>query len=287
MKDSLIKEIGVAETGERTFATIRNPKPEPIVCNFCGKKLEYTVEGEGIFAYYQPPARCECKGAKNYWTIYDERMKEIEEKCDQIVAKERRRREVEKLLKRSHLGVRFSKRTFDTFMVKDSNKDSYKKALDYAENFEKYEKEGLGLLLTGPVGTGKTHLAAAIANYLINEKVIPVKFGNITMLLSEIKSTYNGVTETTEEEVINTLSNVRLLIIDDLGKEKTSDWTQQILYTVINNRYENYKPLVVTTNYNLQDLEDKIGPATLSRIIEMCKGIKMDGVDYRKVKLMG
>lgn len=286
MINSLLEEIGTAEIGKRVYGLATNKKAEPIICKFCGKKMEHKIRKVMDLEFYEPPSRCDCEGAQKYWAIYDERIKQIEEKCKEIEAKEYRRFEVERLLKNSYLGRRFKNRTFDTFVINATNKEAYQKALDYAQNFEKYEQEGIGLFFTGPVGTGKTHLAAAIANYLIREKVIPVKFGNITMLLSEIKSTYEEEAKTSEAEVIDTLSNVRLLIIDDLGKEKTTEWTSQILYTIVNNRYENYKPIVITTNLDLQELEEKIGEATLSRLIEMCKGIKLEGIDFRKAKLM-
>lgn len=286
MINSLINEIGTAEIGERKIMLARGEEPEPIICRFCGKKMPFTLIGDENLAFYQPPPKCDCKKAKAYWEIYEKRMKEIDEQCREIEEKERRRFEVERLLANSYLGRRFMDRTFDTFIVNDKNREAYNKALDYAKNFEEYSKQGIGLFFVGPVGTGKTHLAAAIANYLIKEKVIPVKFGNITMLLSEIKATYDEDAKMRENEVIYTLSNVALLVIDDLGKEKTTEWTNQILYTIVNNRYENYKPVVVTTNLSIQDLEEKLGQATMSRIIEMCRGIKMEGVDFRRAKLM-
>jgi len=285
MTNSLMDKIGTAETGERQVVIGEKEQPEPIICNFCKGELHFK-KVTGSFDFYKTPDRCSCEKAKKYWGIYDKRIAEINSECEEIEKKERRRIEVNRLIKTSHLGRRFKNRTFDTFEINEQNKAAFQISYDYASNFKEYEKEGKGLLYTGTVGTGKTHLAAAIANHLIKEKVIPVKFGNVTTLLSEIRSTYNGVTEATEGDVIRKLSTVNLLIIDDLGKENVTDWTNSMIYTIINNRYENYKPLIVTTNLGLGELEDAIGIATLSRLIEMCEGVKVDGVDYRKAKLM-
>ena len=74
-------------------------------------------------------------------------------------------------------------------------------------------------------------------------------------------------------------------MIDDLGKEKQTEWSNSILYQVINRRYENFLPVIITTNETMGDLERNIGQATLSRLIEMCDGVRMDGKDYRREKL--
>jgi DNA replication protein DnaC len=77
-------------------------------------------------------------------------------------------------------------------------------------------------------------------------------------------------------------------VIDDLGKEKPTLWVEQMVYEIINGRYEDNKPVIITTNTSLvgiQDQYDKNGPAIVSRIVEMCQGVKMDGADWRKGRL--
>jgi len=283
MTDSLIKPLGEPETGDRNVR--RSTEPEALKCNFCGKKLNFISAGEGPFKFWVAPKRCDCDKAKEYWNKYDEQMAHIKKEIESFKEKEASKIEVERLLKKSNLGKRFMDRTFNTFNKTKENEPALKRAYDYAINFTDYEEKGKGLLLIGQVGTGKTHLTAAIANYLMFEKAIPVKFGNVTALLGEIKNSYSNEESASESELINVLSKVRLLIIDDLGKEKRTEWSNNIIYTIINNRYENYKPTIVTTNLSIKELENQIGDASVSRLIEMCDGIKMDGLDYRKGKL--
>lgn len=284
MISSLNNKMGRAEIGERKFSLGSN-KPKAIKCIFCEKELEYTQMSEGMFTSWKAPNKCNCEKAKGYWEKYEENMKLINEEIKNFKETELRRNEINYLIKRSNLGRRFTDRTFDTFRKTKDNEIPFNKAFEYVTNFAEYENKGKGLIFIGQVGTGKTHLSAAIANYLMFEETIPVKFGNVTTLLGEIKNSYSNSKEVSEGELIHLLSNVRLLIIDDLGKEKCTEWSNNIIYTIINNRYENYKPVIVTTNLSIKELENQIGEASVSRLIEMCNGIKMDGMDFRKSKL--
>ena len=286
MINSLIEPMGVVEIGRRVHSLVaNNEKPKDIECVFCNSKLKHTIIGEGDFSCYLAPDHCDCKKAAEHWDAYNKNMEIIKKECEDLANRERRKYQVNQLISKSDLGRRFRERTFLNFVTNKSNKDIFDKLFIYANNFLEIEKEGKGLLLTGAVGTGKTHLAVSIANHLMYEEVIPVKFGNVTTLLSEVKSSYDKQATESEAEVINALSRVRLLIIDDLGKEKATEWSNNIIYTVINNRYENYKPTIVTTNLTIKELEQTIGEATVSRLIEMCDGVKVNGEDYRKNKL--
>jgi len=146
-------------------------------------------------------------------------------------------------------------------------------------------------LLTGTYGTGKTHLAAAICHELIKQGYQPI-FGTMITLLGKIKATYSDdESAETEERIINTYLNCDLLIIDDLGKEKVSEWTLEKLYYVINSRYEDCLPIVITTNYDPEKLVRRLtvkdnfetAEAIVSRICETCIGVKMNWADQRKI----
>lgn len=205
-----------------------------------------------------------------------ESIKRNEEEAIRL-AREKRQQKINELTINSGMKKRFRKRTFETFKCNDQNIQAYKAAIDFVKNFEIQEQ---GLLFTGPVGVGKTHLAAAIANKLISE-LYTVIFGNITDIISQIKSTYSGESEYTENKIIEYLTNVDLLIIDDLGKEYSSKNTNTLLYRIINTLYEDEKLIVVTTNFNAESLANKIGVATVSRLTEMTKPIIMSGKDWR------
>lgn len=136
-----------------------------------------------------------------------------------------------------------------------------------------------GLFLHGGVGTGKTFIAYAIARYLYEEKKIKVKFENSLDILEEIK---RCALNKSEFWAINELSNFKgLIVLDDLGCEKSSEWVQQTLYSLINKRYISKIPIVITSNYNLTELAERIGERTVSRIVEMCNVIELTGDDRR------
>lgn len=263
-------------------------KPEP--CKYCGKMLNYvyfSVLGKKVFSHLE---KCDCPEA----VAEEKRRQEEEERRrreeEQRIQMEIKMAKIESLFEQSKLGKRFRERTFENFRVTNENKKAFDIAWDYAQNFKEYAKQGQGLMFFSETyGTGKTHLAAAIANYLIPQ-FIPVIFGNVTSLLGKIRESYDDESQYSEEDVLDTLSNVDLLIIDDLGKERVSAWVEEKLYMIINERYENYKPIVVTTNLTLEQIENRFpdcGGAIVSRIVEMCRGVKLEGQDFRKRRLYG
>ena len=116
------------------------------------------------------------------------------------------------------------------------------------------------------MGTGKTHLAASVGNYLMSQGV-PVVFGTIINLLGKLKQSYTQKGQD-EGEILELYSTIDLLIIDDLGKERPTEWSLEKLYTIINDRYENLKPVIITTNYNNDMLTDRLSTANNSSTAE-------------------
>lgn len=127
------------------------------------------------------------------------------------------------------------------------------------------------LLLVGEVGCGKTHLAAAAANSLI-EQGGDALFLVVPEFLDQLRHSYRRENEGLDEaEIIARTYNVPLLILDDLGAHNYSEWVCNKLFTIINHRYNRNLPCVITTNLDLPELDARIGPRTTSRLVELCR----------------
>lgn len=132
------------------------------------------------------------------------------------------------------------------------------------------------LYLYGNYGTGKTYSIYALAIYLMINKYSLCIF-NLIDLLNKIRLSYNK-----ENLYIEKFYNVEFLIIDDIGKEKVSEWVAEQLYSLINYRYENIKTTIFTSNLNLNELSEKTGyESIVSRIAEMCEVYELSGEDKR------
>jgi len=169
------------------------------------------------------------------------------------------------------------------------NNGSQLKAFNYSFRLvREYPAVERGLLLMGPVGVGKTHLAVAILHGLV-EKGVPCLFCEFGALLKEIQDSYNKVSNTSEMTVLAPIYQAEVLVLDELGASKPTDWVRDTMMNVIGKRYNDKKLTIFTTNYmdarrNPADetLEDRIGVRLRSRLYEMCRTVQLDGDDYRK-----
>lgn len=155
-----------------------------------------------------------------------------------------------------------------------------RKAKKYVENWQKVKAENLGLLLWGSVGTGKSFMAACIANALL-EKGVPVLMTNFSKILNQMGAMYS------EERYryIASFSNFPLLIIDDLGIERNTEYALEQVYAVIDERYKTGLPLIITTNLLINDLrnpQDVAHARIYSRVLEMCTPVQVYGADRRR-----
>lgn len=188
--------------------------------------------------------------------------------------------EAARLIEDSNLGAKFLQRTFGNFDKRRDEK-AYVNCTRYAQREDLFDPNGRernSLIICGGVGTGKTHLAAAIANYVVG-KGIPALFGTFGEHLESIKEEFDY---NDRREYLSKMKNAPLLVLDDLGQENSTDWSRQILFDVINYRYEHKYPIVITTNLQDNELREYLGEALFSRACEICEMVKMTGKDYRR-----
>lgn len=291
--DSSSNQVTPEEAKARGLS-FRTPPPPPDICQFCGAELprKGIIFGGEVFLWQPFPTRCECKEAVAYWEKYDAEKKAEEEAKKLAEERKRKQERIERLLGKSGIKKRFQRRTFEKFITDTPERvRCYQIAKRYADSFSIRYENGDGLYIEGTNGTGKTHLAAAIALQLINEGV-PVVCKTSSDLLLDIKKAYDDE-YTKESAALDVYKSVDLLIIDDLGKEQCSDWSVSTLYSILNDRYEDMKPTIITTNYGAEDLIRALTPkgydntkivAIISRLRETSTVITMAWDDYRTTR---
>lgn len=306
-RPSLASEWQTPESNETRFIMSNDPAaerfnpPAPVPCEYCGK-LRYT---KGFFLLgmvkwsFCGPDRCDCPEAVAAYER-EEAEREAREKAEKEAQEaEKMRSRVRSIIGNSGMGARFLERTFANYEATAANQRWLSACKRYADNFrDKLPQNNPdpgrnGLFITGPYGTGKTHLVAAIANQLMQEGTAVICMTMIE-LLDRIKETYaqsQQYGQATEGDLLSTYKNVPLLIIDDMGKEAVTDWAVSKIYAIINARYEGHMPTIVTTNYSDHMLVHRLTPrdtgdsytaeATIDRLREMCAGIVTSGDSWR------
>lgn len=208
-------------------------------------------------------------------------------KCDRERQEEekRQKREYEKsfyireLRKNSLMDDQFTDKTFETFKTDANNAKAFKVCKRYVEHFDEMFEKNQGLIFYGGVGTGKSFMAACIANSLL-DKAYPVIMTSLVKLLENSQG-FKGI----EEAMINHLCNVKLLVLDDLGAERSTDFALEKVYDIIDSRYRVKKPMIITTNIELSAMkspQDVRYSRLYDRILEICYPVKFEGFSRRK-----
>ena len=213
------------------------------------------------------PVMCKCRAE-------EERLKKEQ------MQKEEEKRSIQRAKVSSMMDDTFRTACFANYQIRNGNERHLKVAKKYCIEFSKMYERNQGLLFWGTVGTGKSYTAACIANYLLeaNTSVVMTSFVRI---LQEMQ----GFDREREETFTNKLNSVKLLIIDDLGAERSTDYALEKVYGIIDNRYRAKKPLILTTNLTLRQMQEATDiryARIYDRIFEMCYPMEFSGVSWRK-----
>ena len=245
-----------------------------LICGKCREQrqkiLEYDQENEnGKEIKRKLKVACECRCERN--------QREFEER------EEKRKKEMEQIENLKALSLmdeKFSDACFENLKATKYNQRNLKLCKRYATAFDEMLKKAQGLLMWGNPGTGKSYSAAAIANYLLEHKV-PVIMTSFTIILKLIDSN-----KSEEASIARKLGKAKLVIFDDLGAERDTDYAIEKVYNIIDERYRKKLPMILTTNMTLEEMkrETDIRYARIyDRIFETCYPMQFTGPSWRKI----
>ena len=239
---------------------------ELIYCSRCRTPRQKRLEIIGKL--YEPRCMCACQTA-----AYEQREQERkQQEFLDVVAKNRSVGLTDPVLR---------KHTFENDL--GYNHKQMKMAKRFVENWDEFRKNAMGLLLWGYVGTGKSYIAGCIANALL-DKGVPVMMTNFTRMLNKLTDMYSG----DRNAYIDSFNSFPLLIIDDLGVERNSEFAREQVFNIIDSRYRSQLPMIVTTNLTVDELKN---PADLARariydrVLERCTAIKVNDQNIRKLNM--
>lgn len=248
-----------------------------LVCGKCHTRRQVEVNMPDLKAVpFDPkkkvrvkmPVSCRCRAERRYQE-------------EQMLQQDKDMRAMEALKRQSLMDERLRDVSFDSFRKTNDNAYNLKLCLRYANHFDEMLAKNQGLLFYGGVGTGKTFAAACIANQLLNQR-IPVVMTSFVKLLESMQ----GFSED-DSVLIARLNRAKLLIIDDLGAERSTDYALEKVYDIVDSRYRAKLPIILTTNLSMTELKESTDiryTRIYDRIFEMCYPMQFKGQSWRKVE---
>ncbi len=182
---------------------------------------------------------------------------------------------------RARIPERFRNVSFDDAPVTDMPQSVQRVVRSFVHNLERNLEDGAGLWFEGPPGTGKTTLATLVSKSA-HDRGHSFAIYSVPRVLSELRRTFDDDSEVGNLELIDRLTAVEILQLDDLGTERTNPWVLEQLYALIDARYEAKKSLIITTNLGVDELSLQVGDRIVSRLSEMCRHIPLQGTDHRR-----
>lgn len=246
-----------------------------LVCGVCGEQRQKFID----FAAPSEDDPNHTKKLKVATMCRCER--EVEERRKREKQNEEDMERIRKLKKASLMDEKLSGATFRNFKPTKYNARNLKLCQRYAEKFDLMLEKNQGLLFWGDVGTGKSFAAACIANYLLERK-IPVIMTSFVKLLEVIQASREE-----EPAILNRLGYAKLVIFDDLGAERGTDYALEKVYNIIDSRYRKSLPMILTTNLTIEEMKRDMDirySRIYDRIFEICYPMQFTGPSWRKTE---